>query len=80
MTGRTKQDVDQALSRPDATYVLHETLLQDGGGTITKAELADLMDTLGIEATPEEIDLMIKEIDQDSNGEIDFEGGRGCVG
>lgn len=31
------------------------------------------MDTLGIDATPEEIDLMINEIDQDSNGEIDFE-------
>jgi calmodulin len=49
-------------------------LAQDGGGTITKAELGDLMDTLGIEATPEEIELMITEIDQDSNGEIDFEG------
>ena len=33
------------------------------------------MDTLGIDATPEEIDLMINEIDQDSNGEIDFDGG-----
>ncbi len=32
------------------------------------------MDTLGIDTSPEEIDLMIHEIDQDSNGEIDFEG------
>ena len=48
---------------------------RDGGGTITKEELGELMDTLGIDATPEEIDLMINEIDQDSNGEIDFEGG-----
>jgi len=46
---------------------------RDGGGTITKEELGELMDTLGIDATPEEIDLMINEIDQDSNGEIDFE-------
>jgi|TARA_B110000305_G_C19140102_1_gene493068 calmodulin len=45
---------------------------RDGGGTITKEELGELMDTLGIDATPEEIDLMINEIDQDSNGEIDF--------
>lgn len=37
---------------------------KDGGGTITKVELADLMDTLGIDATPEEIDMMINEIDQ----------------
>ena len=35
------------------------------------------MDTLGIEATPEEVDLMIDEIDQDNNGEIDFEGDSG---
>lgn len=32
------------------------------------------MKTLGIEATPEELDLMVDEIDQDSNGEIDFKG------
>lgn len=31
------------------------------------------MDTLGIDTSPEEIDLMIHEIDQDSNGEIDFD-------
>lgn len=37
---------------------------KDGGGSITKSELADLMDTLGIDATPEEIDFMISEIDQ----------------
>ncbi|KAJ8603847.1 hypothetical protein CTAYLR_000292 [Chrysophaeum taylorii] len=46
---------------------------RDGGGTITKEELGELMDTLGIDASPEEIDLMIHEIDQDSNGEIDFD-------
>lgn len=32
------------------------------------------MDTLGINATPEEVDLMVDEIDQDNNGEIDFGG------
>lgn len=37
---------------------------KDGGGSITKAELADLMDTLGIDASPEDIDNMINEIDQ----------------
>jgi calmodulin len=31
------------------------------------------MDTLGIKASPEEIATMIKEIDVDNNGEIDFE-------
>ncbi|CAK9010991.1 Calmodulin (CaM) [Durusdinium trenchii] len=46
---------------------------RDGGGSISNSELGDLMDTLGINATQEEIDLMINEIDQDSNGEIDFD-------
>ncbi len=46
---------------------------KDGGGSITKVELSELMDTLGIDASPEEIDLMISEIDQDGNGDIDFE-------
>lgn len=46
---------------------------RDRGGSITKFELGELMDTLGIDTSPEEIDLMINEIDQDSDGEIDFE-------
>ncbi|CAM9789759.1 unnamed protein product [Ascophyllum nodosum] len=46
---------------------------RDGGGTVTKEELGQLMGTIGIEATPEEVDLMIDEIDQNNNGEIDFE-------
>lgn len=37
---------------------------RDGGGTITKVELAELMDTLGIDVDPEEIEHMISEIDQ----------------
>ena len=30
------------------------------------------MDTLGIDATPEEIDQMISEVDKDGSGSIDF--------
>ncbi|CAM9622573.1 unnamed protein product, partial [Phaeothamnion confervicola] len=45
---------------------------RDGGGTITKEELGELMETLGIDASPEELEMMITEIDQDNNGEIDF--------
>ena len=37
---------------------------KSGSGAITKVELAELMDTLGIDASPEEIDAMISEIDQ----------------
>lgn len=32
------------------------------------------MNTLGIDATPEEVELMVDEIDQDNSGEIEFEG------
>ena len=46
---------------------------KDGGGTISKEELGELMETLGIDATTEEIDLMIAEIDEDNNGVIDFD-------
>ena len=35
---------------------------KDGGGSITGEELGELMDTLGIEASPEEIDAMIREV------------------
>lgn len=41
--------------------------------SISKAELCELLDTLGIDASPEEVDLMISEIDSDGNGDIDFE-------
>ena len=46
---------------------------KDKGGSISRDELGELMDTLGIWASKEEIDLMINEIDEDNNGEIDFE-------
>lgn len=35
---------------------------RDSGGTISKGELAELMVTLGIRATSEELDLMIREV------------------
>ena len=38
---------------------------RDGGGSITKEELGELMDTLGIDASPEEVDLMIREVSHD---------------
>jgi calmodulin len=45
---------------------------KDGGGTISKSELAELMLTLGIRASGEELDIMMKEVDIDGSGEIDF--------
>lgn len=45
----------------------------DRGGSIGTEELARLMDTLGIRTSPEELKLMVSEIDENGNGEIDFE-------
>ena len=44
----------------------------DRGGSIEKAELSELMDTLGMDVGDDEIELMMTEIDEDGDGEIDF--------
>ena len=46
---------------------------KDGSGEISRAELEELMGTLQIDTNSEEIDNMIAELDEDSNGCIDFE-------
>ena len=46
---------------------------KDKGGSISSEELADLMSTLGINASRDEIRTMVSEIDADGNGEIDFD-------
>merc|ERR1712118_326043 len=45
----------------------------DRGGSISTAELGSLMETLGIRTTQEELKLMVSEIDQNGNGEVDFD-------
>lgn len=45
----------------------------DGSGTIEARELGQVMRDLGHEMSPEELDAMVSEIDEDGSGEIDFE-------
>merc|ERR1711988_440295 len=45
----------------------------DGGGTIGKEELAQLLDALGENLTDEEVGAMMREVDQDGSGVIDFD-------
>jgi len=45
----------------------------DKGGTISKDELKQLMNTLGLKPSQEELNDMVNEIDADGNGEIDFD-------
>ena len=46
---------------------------KDQGGSISSMELAELMSTLGINASTEEISAMVAEIDTDGNGDVDFD-------
>jgi len=45
-------------------------VFQDGGGSISKEELSDLMTMLNIKKTAEELNADMAEIDKDGNGEI----------
>ena len=45
----------------------------DGGGSISVDELQEIFEQLGQFKTEEEINNMIKEVDEDKSGEIDFE-------
>ena len=47
---------------------------RDGGGSISSDELEHLLSIIGIEASNEEVDAMIKEVDTDNSGEIEFNG------
>ena len=46
----------------------------DGSGEISREELGELIATLGLKASQEELDRMIDEIDVDGDGSINFEG------
>lgn len=46
---------------------------KDGDGTVTTAELGDVMESLGQHPTEAELHEMINEVDVDGNGEIEFE-------
>ena len=46
---------------------------EDKSGQISKAELKKLMETLRPHPTSDELDAMMREVDADGSGEIDFE-------
>ncbi|MEM7590001.1 MAG: EF-hand domain-containing protein [Cyanobacteria bacterium P01_A01_bin.83] len=45
----------------------------DGSGTISVKELATIMNSLGQQTSPQELRELIKEVDVDRSGSIDFE-------
>jgi Ca2+-binding EF-hand superfamily protein len=46
---------------------------RDGGGTIDTKELEQLMDLVGVNASEDEVQAMVEEIDTTGAGEIEFE-------
>ncbi|XP_031554593.1 calmodulin-like protein 12 [Actinia tenebrosa] len=46
---------------------------KDGGGSISQCELGEVMKSLGLSPTQQELIDMIAEVDEDGNGEIDFD-------
>ena len=45
----------------------------DASGTISTGEVQKLLQMLGFAAGPQEVAKLVKEIDKDASGEIDFE-------
>jgi hypothetical protein len=45
---------------------------KDGSGTVSTSELGEIMSALGQNLSAEELDGMVKEVDADGSGEIDF--------
>jgi calmodulin len=43
---------------------------RDGGGSISKSELGELLSTLNLSLSAQELDLMVYEIDQNNDGEV----------
>jgi calmodulin len=44
----------------------------DGGGSISRDELAQLLGTLGLKFSDEQLDMMMAEVDTDGSGQVEF--------
>ena len=52
---------------------------KDGSGTVSTSELGEMMSALGQNLSAEELDAIIKEVDADGSGEIDFDEFCACM-
>ena len=63
--------LEEKLGREEA-HELHELFKlvdRDGGGSISHEEFIELLSTMSVRPTPEEMELMYKELDQDEDGQ-----------
>ena len=61
---------DEQLATFREAFIMFD---KDGSGEISKVELRDLMKSLGQDPTEMELEEMMKEVDEDGSGEIEYE-------
>ena len=74
-TQKENEELQHQLSAEEKAELLEIFNLvdEDRGGSISKEELQHLMSTVGIHTTQQEIDKIVAEIDENNDGEIQFE-------
>ena len=69
---KTRSDKDKAQTFEDELQKAFKIFDSDGSGQISPMELSDIMNKLGEKITEEDVKFMIKSIDANSDGQIDF--------
>ena len=69
MSGSADSLTEEQIAEFKEAFALFD---KDGDGTITTKELGTVMRSLGQKPTTAELETMVREIDADGNGEIDF--------
>uniref|UniRef100_A0A1I8H0H6 Calmodulin n=1 Tax=Macrostomum lignano TaxID=282301 RepID=A0A1I8H0H6_9PLAT len=69
-----KSEAEFDLSEDEIAELREAFLLfdRDGGGTISANELGDVMRSLGQNPSEDEVQRLIRQVDVDGNGELDF--------
>ena len=65
----TKQNTDDLTEMREIFSLVDK----DGGGTISTEELGELLELIGVEASKDDLENMIEQMDADNSGEIDFD-------
>ena len=70
MEGGAEEETQQIIEEYTEAF---KQIDADGSGYLSPDELRDVMDMLGEDMNPEELEEIIKEADKDGDGEIDLE-------
>mmetsp|Transcript_27029 Transcript_27029/g.41911 ORF Transcript_27029/g.41911 Transcript_27029/m.41911 type:complete len:155 (+) Transcript_27029:72-536(+) len=73
MSENKQEGGDLSNNQIDEFREAFEMFDKDGDGTISPKELEDVMNSIGMQPTAEEIAEMIADVDEDQSGSIDFD-------